>query len=127
METRPYFVVGDIISNLAAGALVGGVCALVLPPGWNMVAAMVVGMAIGTVISLPVAFLFTGPFGAMEIQLPVMLTGMVAGMATATQSSLMAMAFTGGARLGAICGFGVLVATYVANALLKARAQRWTT
>ena len=127
MENRPYFVVGDLISNLAAGAIVGGVCALLLPAGWNMVAAMVVGMAIGNVISLPVAFLFTGPFGAMEIQLPVMLTGMVAGMATAMQSSMMPMAFSEGARLDAFCGFGVLVATYVASALLKARAQRWTT
>lgn len=127
METRPYFIVGDLTSNLATGALVGGVCALLLPTGWNMVAAMVLGMTIGSVISLPVAFLFTGPFGAMEIQIPVMLTGMVAGMATAMQSSLMATAFTDGARLGAFCGFGVLVATYVANALLKASARRWTT
>lgn len=127
METRPYFVVGDISSNLTAGACVGGVCALVLPTGWNMFVAMVAGMALGTVLSLPLGFLFSGLFGALETLLPVMTTGMVAGMVVAMQSSMVTMRFSDASRLGALCGCVVLVASYLANAWIRPRAKRWTT
>ena len=36
METRPYFIAGDIVSNVAVGALAGGACALLFGTGWNM-------------------------------------------------------------------------------------------
>ncbi len=127
METRPYFVLGDIVSNLAVGALVGVVCVLLLPPGWNSVVAMAAGMVLGMVISLPAGFLLSGLFGAMETLLPVMVTGMVTGMVVAMESSMAAMPFSDAARLGGLCGCGVVVATYVANALIRPRAKRWTT
>ena len=118
---------GDIISNVAAGALIGGLCTLLLPTGWNMVVAMGAGMTLGMVISLPVAFLLSGLFGAMEIVLPVMTTGMVAGMVVAMPSSTTTMMLAEAARLGGVCGLGVVIATYLANGLIKPRAKRWTT
>jgi hypothetical protein len=127
VETRPYFILGDIVSNLTAGAFVGGACALLLPAGWNMLATMVLGMALGMLLSLPVGFLLSGLFGAMETLLPVMTTGMVAGMVVAMQPGLATMRFADGARLGGWCGCGVVVATYLANAVIKPRAKRWTT
>ena len=123
METRPYFVLGDIVSNVVAGALVGGACAVLLPPGWNMVVAMSAGMA----TSLPLAFLLSGLFGAMETLLPVMTTGMVAGMVIAMQSSLTPMRFENTARIGGLCGLTVVIATYLVNAFIRPRATRWTT
>lgn len=36
METRPYFVLGDLLVNLATGALVGLACAALSGPAWNM-------------------------------------------------------------------------------------------
>jgi hypothetical protein len=45
IETRPYFVLGDLVSNIAVGALVGVVMAAVLGPAWNMFLAMFVTMA----------------------------------------------------------------------------------
>ena len=126
METRLYFVVGDIISNLAVGALVGGLCALLLGPGWNVVAATIAGMTLGMVISLPLGFLLSGLFGAMETILPVMTTGMVAGMVVAMEAGKGTLCFADGAWLGGWSGFGVLVVTYVANALIRPRAARWT-
>ena len=127
METRPYFVLGDIFSNVAAGALIGGACAVVLPHGWNMVVAMIAGMVIGMATSLPIAFLLSGLFGAMETLLPVMMTGIVAGMVVAMQASLTAARFEDAARTGGLCGLGVVTATYLANAFIRPRATRWTT
>ncbi len=127
METRPYFVAGDIVSNLAVGALVGGACALLLGTGWNMFVAMIVGMALGVMISLPLALLLSAFFGALETILPVMTTGMVAGMVISMEASLAAMGVADAAWLGCLCGLGVVVATYLANGVIKPRAKRWTT
>lgn len=127
METRPYFVLGDIGSNVVAGALVGGVCAWLLPPEWNMVVAMVAGMALGMATSLPAAFLLSGMFGAMETLLPVMTTGMVAGMVVAMQASLTVVRPEDAVRIGGLCGLAVVTTTYAANALIRPRAARWTT
>ena len=127
METRPYFVLGDIFSNVASGALIGVVCAVLVPHGWHMLVTMITGMVIGMVTSLPVAFFLSGLFGAMETLLPVMTTGMVAGMVVAMQASLTATCLEDAARIGGLCGLGVVTATYLANTLIRRRATRWTT
>ena len=127
METRPYFIAGDIVSNLAVGALVGGACAMLLGTGWNMVVATIIGMALGIVISLPLALLLSAFFGAMETILPVMTTGMVAGMVVSMEASLVAIRVADAAWLGGSCGLGVVVATYLANGAIKPTAKRWTT
>ena len=126
METRPYFVLGDIGSNVVAGALVGGVCAWLLPPEWNMAVAMIAGMALEMVTSLPAAFLLSGLFGAMETLLPVMTTGMVAGMVVAMRASLTVIRPEDAVRIGGLCGLTVVIATYAANAFIRPRAARWT-
>ena len=115
METRPYFIVGDIVSNLFVGALVGGACALLLDTGWNMFVAMIVGMVLGMVISLPLALLLSAFFGAMETILPVMTTGMVAGMVISMAASLVALRAADAAWLGCFSGLGVVVATGRSN------------
>jgi len=127
VETRPYFVMGDIVSNVVAGALVGGACVLLFSPQWNMVLAMIAGMVFGMAFSLPVAFLLSGVFGAMETLLPLMTTGMVAGMVVAMQASLTAVPFEDAAQTGGLCGVSVVVVTYLANMFIKPRAVRWTT
>jgi len=127
VETRPYFIAGDIVSNLAVGALVGAACALLFGTGWNMFVAMVAGMALGMVISLPLALFFGAFFGAMETMLPVMTTGMVAGMVVSMETSLEATPVASAAWLGCVSGLGVIVATYLANGVIKPRAKRWTT
>ena len=127
METRPYFIVGDIVSNLAVGALVGGACALLLGTGWNMFVATIIGMVLGMVISLPLALLLSAFFGAMETLLPVMTTGMVAGMVISMTASLVALRVADAAWLGCFSGLGVVVATYLANGAIKPGAKRWTT
>jgi hypothetical protein len=126
IETRPYFVIGDLASNVGVGALVGALSALVFGSGWNMFVAMIVGMALGMLVSLPFAFLLGALFGAMEVILPVMTTGMVAGMIVSMGAAMEGSTFAQGAKLGAISGFGVMVAIYLANAVIRRRTSRWT-
>ena len=126
METRPYFVFGDLLANSLAGALVGTISALVFGPAWNMILAMFVGMAIGMVLSGPPAFGFAALFGAMEVMVPVMTTGMVAGMVVSMAAAMGEVSIVEGLRMGTLSGVGVMVATYVANAAIKQRAPKWT-
>ncbi|MCP4904858.1 MAG: hypothetical protein GY910_07745 [bacterium] len=130
METRPYFVLGDLFANSLAGVLVGLAVAALFGPGWNMILAMFVGMALGMVVSLPVALPLGALFGAMEVMIPVMTTGMVTGMVVSMSATMATMAeplsLGRGAALGLYCGLGTLAACYVANLWIRGRTSRWT-
>ncbi len=41
VETRAYFVVGDLLSTCAIGTAVGGVTGLAVPAGWSMPMGMI--------------------------------------------------------------------------------------
>ncbi|MGE4651801.1 MAG: hypothetical protein AAEJ53_13010 [Myxococcota bacterium] len=127
METRPYFVLGDVLANSVVGALVGVASAALFGPGWNMIIAMLVGMALGMVISLPALLGFVVFFGAMEVMVPAMITGMVAGMVVSMSATMGPLSFASAAVLGVKSGLGVLVAIYLANIIVKRRAALWTT
>ena len=127
METRPYFVLGDVLANSVVGALVGVASAALFGPGWNMIIAMLVGMALGMVISLPALLGFVVFFGAMEVMVPAMTTGMVAGMVVSMSATMGPLSFASAAMLGVKSGLGVLVAIYLANIIVKRRAALWTT
>jgi len=127
LETRPYFVLGDVLANSVVGALVGVASAALFGPGWNMIIAMLVGMALGMVISLPALLGFVVFFGAMEVMVPAMTTGMVAGMVVSMSATMGPLSFASAAVLGVKSGLGVLVAIYLANIIVKRRAALWTT
>ena len=124
MERRPYFLLGDVLATLFAGAAIATVAGLSTPASWGMLPGMLVGMAIGMILAVPSAFLFVPFFGAMEVMMPVMLTGMLAGMAGG-----MAPTGVSGLRLavlGAAIGFGTLLLTYALNAAIGGEDRRWT-
>ena len=73
MERRPYFVMGDLASNLLVGALVAAATGAVVDGAWPMVLGMGVGMLLGDLIALPAAVLLTTLLGAMELMLPLIL------------------------------------------------------
>ncbi len=127
METRPYFVLGDVLANSVVGALVGLASAAVFGPGWNMIIAMLAGMALGMVISVPALLGVVVLFGAMEVMVPAMTTGMVAGMVVSMSATMGPLSFASAAVLGVKSGLGVLVAIYLANIIVKRRAALWTT
>ena len=127
METRPYFVFGDLVSNVLAGIVTALSLSLMFGPGWNMWVAMIIGMVLGMLITLPIAFLFGALFGAMEIMLPVMTTGMVAGMVVSMSGAMADVGMMAAIEYGALSGLGVMVVTYLLNAIVKPRAKKWTT
>ena len=130
METRPYFIFGDVLANSLSGIVVGAARAALFGPRWNMILAMFVGMALGMVISLPIALPLGALFGAMEVMVPVMTTGMVAGMVVSMASAMASPAepisLGRGAELGFYSGLGTLAACYAANIWIRGRASRWT-
>lgn len=122
METRPYFLLGDLLANVSTGALAGLACAALFDPAWNMWLGMFLGMAIGMAIALVLGVgLFFIFFGAMEVMIPTMLTGMVAGMIVGMAAPMTGMSLLDGIRWGALSGIGCLGFTYVMNALLAGR------
>jgi hypothetical protein len=131
METRPYFVLGDLLANAMAGTLVGLAMAALFGPSWNMFLAMFVGMALGMALSLFVALPMGALFGAMEVMVPVMTTGMVSGMVVSMAATMTAkmepLSFSQAAELGLYSGIATLAACYVANAWIRGKASRWTT
>ena len=127
METRPYFVLGDLLANATAGTLVGLAMAALFGPSWNMFLAMFVGMALGMALSLFVALPMGALFGAMEVMVPVMTTGMVSGMVVSMVATMEPLSFSQAAELGLYSGIATLAACYVANAWIRGKASRWTT
>jgi len=81
MERRLYFVLGDLLVNAIAGVAAAFSAGLV-PPSWHPLVAMPLGMCVGAASASVVALLFMPFFGAFEVMLPAMLTGMVAGKAS---------------------------------------------
>jgi len=124
METRPYFLLGDLFVNVTVGALVGVVCAALIGPAWNMWLGMFAGMALGMLIALVLSLgIFAVLFGAMEVMVPTMLTGMVVGMVVGMAGPMMEVGLLDGARWGAVLGVGCLAATYAANAVITRRTD----
>lgn len=130
METRLYFVFGDLLANSLAGVLVGLVMAAIFGPEWNMWLAMFLGMAIGMALSILVALPLGALFGAMEVMVPVMTTGMVAGMIVSMAAAMAPESDPIGlgraAVLGLESGIATLVFCYVANVWIRGRASKWT-
>lgn len=125
METRPYFLFGDVLANLFAGALIGGVCALLFGPGWNMWVAMLVGMPLGMIIALPLAITLGALFGAMEVMLPTMTTAMLVSMVIPMMAAMGQITVLAASELGAVLGLCCLALCYLANARLRRRASPW--
>ena len=79
-EQRPYFVIGDLVSNSAAGAVVALTLATMVGEAWLMPVAVIVGMVIGSLMATLLSFVAAALFGAMEVMIPMMMTGMMTGM-----------------------------------------------
>jgi hypothetical protein len=99
-----YFRIGDYL----AGALTGGVTALavrmLVGPQWDMVVAMLVGMATGMSVHLVLLLVLVPLFGDFEIMMPGALIGMYGGMLFGMRDS-MQQAYV---SLGSACAVGVL-------------------
>jgi hypothetical protein len=108
-----YFGLGDY----AAGALTGVLTALVvrgvIGPHWDMVLAMLVGMALGMIVHLLLGLLLTPLLGAFEVMIPGAMIGMYGGMLFGMRDSMqyadisLRTALAVGALFGLLVVFGV--------------------
>jgi hypothetical protein len=126
METRLYFLFGDILSNTLLGAMVGALAAFCFNDRWPMLLAMVVGMFASTLLSAIFGALLGILYGAFELMVPLMLTAMVAGMALPMSAAMEPLDPLQAAKIGAAIGLLVLAVTYILNAALRGKERQWT-
>ncbi len=112
METRLYFLLGDLLACVLVAVVAACACAAIFSDAWPMVLLMPVSMVVGMFIGLLVAVLagLIYFFGAMEIMVPTMFTGMVAGMWGAMVGAGPEFSYASLAMQGAILGLVVNVA-----------------
>lgn len=113
------FIVGDFLSVLAIGAIVGALCVVGVAPGWSVLPTMAVGMVGGMALGFAWSPLVCICLGAHEAMIPAMLTGMVTGMIVAMRAANGILAASDGAFLGAAIGIACLLFTYAMNAWLR--------
>ncbi len=124
IERRPYFVLGDLISCAGTGGLVGLVTGAVVGPAWYGVVGMAVGTVMGIIIALVLGLTALQIlFGAMEVVLPVILTGTLAGMWVGISAAGADVSLRWSASAGASLGLGVMVFSYALNAHLTRRPR----
>lgn len=121
MDSRMYFVIGDLAGNILVAAVAGWLCSLLIGPGWNMLAAMVVGMALGMLLGLVLFFPLGILFGAMEVMVPIMFSGMLSGMVVGMWAAMAPLTFMAAAIVGGICGLIGINVIWVLNNGLRGR------
>ena len=119
MDHRLFYVIGDLIANLAIGVIAGLLSWVIVEPGWNMWLAMFAMMAVGMLAGL---FLFIPAaiwLGAMEAMVPLMFTGMLAGMVVGMEAAMMPLSWQEALWLGAVSGLAGIICIWTANNLLR--------
>lgn len=81
METRPLFIIGDVLANVLVAIIAIAAATWLIGGAWGMVGGMVAGMVLGSVIGLILCLLgLMLLLGAMEALTPCMMSGMLGGM-----------------------------------------------
>ena len=119
MDHRLFFIIGDLISNVLVGFVVGGTTWLLVDPGWNMFLAMVIMMAVGMVAALILYFPLGIFFGAMEVMVPTMFGGMLSGMVVGMWLAMSPMTLFEAAALGAAIGLLGLIIVWMLHWRLR--------
>lgn len=119
MDSRLYFVLGDLASNLLVGALAGWLSALVIGDGWNMWLAMFLAMGLGMLLALVLFFPLGMAFGAMEVMVPTMFSGMLGGMVVGMWAAMQPVSDAGALLAGAGCGLVGINVVWVLNVGLR--------
>lgn len=119
MDHRLFYVVGDFLANVALGVIVGIISWAIVWPGWNMIVAMFVMMAVGMVAGLIFFFPAAIKLGAMEAMVPLMFTGMLSGMVVGMAEAMMPLTAMQAAVLGAASGVVGIGFIWIANNLLR--------
>lgn len=115
MDSRLFYVMGDLGGNILVGLVVGWLCSMVVCTGWSMFLTMILTMALGMVVGMLLFFPLSILFGAMEVMLPLMFSGMVSGMAVGMWCTMTPLAGTTASFYGALCGLVSIVVIWIVN------------
>jgi hypothetical protein len=113
--TRMNFKIIDPLVGFCSGAIIAFAVSQIIPEGWNMFLAMVVGGGVGMFLKFIFLLLLAPFFGAFEVMIPLSLiamsVGMLSGMAAAQGG------FSGACILaaGGIIGLAVSTVIYYSN------------
>ncbi len=116
METRVYFILGDLAACVLAGAAGGWLAHAGVPGDMSSFFAMFIGMFLGMVSGMICGFLLAPFFGAMEVMLPATLAGMIGGMVVAMQNAMGGVSPEDPPWTGRAAGGACLAATYFLQA-----------
>ncbi|MCB2058977.1 MAG: hypothetical protein KDE21_00575 [Novosphingobium sp.] len=119
MDHRLFYVIGDFVANLVLGVIVGLISWAIVGPGWNMIVAMFVMMAVGMLAGLIGFFPAAIKLGAMEAMVPLMFTGMLSGMVVGMMAAMMPLPLANAVVLGAASGFVGIGFIWIANSMLR--------
>lgn len=119
MDSRLFYVVGDLVANVVIGVVVALMAWAIVGPGWNMWLAMGSMMVLGMLLGLALFFPFSIKLGAHETMIPAMYTGMWAGMFVGMIATMMPLTMDHAAELGVMVGAAEIVFIWIVNTLLR--------
>ena len=119
MDNRLFFVLGDLLCNVLVGAVVGWIVSLLVGSGWHMLVAMVLMMAVGMLLAGVLWLPCSVYFGAMEVMVPLMLTGMVSGMVIGMWAAMVPLGGSAAFFVGGVCGLATIVAVWIVNQQIR--------
>lgn len=108
-----YFHVGDYLAGALTGALTALAVRTIVGPHWDMVLAMLVGMAVGMIVHLVLGFVLMPLLGGFEVMMPGAMIGMYGGMLFGMRDSMqqedvpLRTALAVGVLFGLLVVFGV--------------------
>jgi len=115
------FSIGDYLAGILIGVATTIVVRILVWPGMDMVLAMLIGMAAGTVVHLVLGLILAPLVGTFETMVPGSLIGMYGGMLFGMRDSMAAGSLTlaSAATVGAIFGAIVVLGVKVYNQILR--------
>jgi len=115
------FSIGDYLAGMLIGVATTFAVRAVVSPGMDMVLAMLIGMAAGTIVHLLLGLVLAPLVGMFETMMPASLIGMYGGMLFGMRDSMAAGShtLTSAATVGAIFGAVVVLGVKVYDHILR--------
>jgi hypothetical protein len=115
------YQIGDYLAGAVIGMATAVIVRIIIWPGMDMVIAMLLGIGVGTIVSLLLGFILSPILGIVETMIPGSLTGMYGGMLFAMRDSMAAGSRTMAAVIvvGAVFGIVVTVTMKFYNYVLR--------
>jgi len=117
-----FYQIGDFLSPVLIGGATAAAVAAVVSPDSSMLVGMLIGMVLGLPVQIVGALLLMPLFGAFEVMVPAMLSGMAAGVVTGMLAASGVVGGPGVIGAGVILGVGVYGFVWFRNRELRGRA-----